>query len=375
MSEALDAAMGVLGRLVKEGDDVLRGTLGAMLRGYDDHWYNSGWYPVPGTIEQEFCLPILNPFAKHTSSSRTFVYAGKLDLMVCHPDLPGQIFLADHKSASEDIEDQDSTYWRRLRIDPQASTYMLAAWQSGTKLDGALWDVLRKPTIKPKALTKAAVSEIFGQQKYCGQKVSAEVAQAVTKGELTSENGELFGLRFYSEICENPNKYFQRRPVPRSDADLVDIAAEIWGIAEAARDCHSSDKWLKTGSPHGCMTYGRACEYLGICSGYDRPESHHWQINSNLHSELKLENKPDALKVLTNSSMGVFKLCQKKYQYRYVLGIKKEETSESLYLGSILHECLEAYWAKLPIPPEAKPMVDAEVPMATKSVIHEEIFA
>ena len=85
--------------------------------------------------------------------------------------------------------------------------------------------------------------------------------------------------------------------------------------------------------------------YLGICSGYDSPDSGKWTKKQQVHSELPII-EGDGRGVLTNSRIGCFQLCRKKHYYQYELGIERleEEDAESLYFGTLWHSAQAAWW-------------------------------
>jgi len=49
-------------------------------------------------------------------------------------------------------------------------------------------------------------------------------------------------------------------------------------------------------------------------------------------------------RLLTNSCMGEWQQCPRKYLYRYELGFVQVYTPEALSFGTAMHACLEAYW-------------------------------
>ncbi len=141
LSQATAAAKAACG-----GDGITAAKIIGLLIGYHARWSGEPLEPV--AVELEFKdVPILNPETGH--KSKTFTQAGKLDGVV--KSSRGK-FLIEHKTCSEDIEDSTAPYWQRLAIDSQISMYSLAHWQDDSRLDGTIYDVIRKPTIKPKQI-------------------------------------------------------------------------------------------------------------------------------------------------------------------------------------------------------------------------------
>jgi len=309
-----------------------------MVIGYDARWSEAEWR-LDGEPEQTVQLPIINPETGRTS--RTFTQAGKFDGTVYGY---GKRLLLEHKSTGDDIADPNSTYWRRLAIDSQVSKYMLQSWQLGEKLDGALYDVIRKPAIRPKKLSRAEGLAAIGGA-YCGFDVDPETSDAVARG-MERESPDLFALRVASETLAEPERYFQRRTIPRLDGDVLEYAAELWTIADEIRIARNSGRNFRNSA--ACLDYGRPCEYLGICSGYDSEESDNWTRADDVHAEL------DGIvgggrNVLTNSRIKCFQTCRRRHYYRYELGLRRiaEDEPEALYLGSLLHEALASWWKAL----------------------------
>jgi CRISPR/Cas system-associated exonuclease Cas4 (RecB family) len=165
-----------------------------------------------------------------------------------------------------------------------------------------------------------------------------------------NENGELYEHRVARLTLDEPEKYFQRRPLVRLESELVEYADELWEMAHEilATRRRVTETRLPVRSSGSCMNYGRACEYLGICSGHDSPDSPKWQRRESVHSELSTVG--DGRDVLTNSRLKVFQACKRKHYYRYELGIERtdRETSDALAFGSTMHAGLECWWARFP---------------------------
>ena len=93
------------------------------------------------------------------------------------------------------------------------------------------------------------------------------------------------------------------------------------------------------------MQYGSPCKFLGICSGYDTPDSNKWIVKEQVHSELPIV-EGDGRDILTNSRIRCYQVCPRKHYYQYEMGIERtvDEEREALYFGTLFHLALEAYF-------------------------------
>lgn len=346
MSERLAAALAALDAHLesnpwREPDSaaVVGAKVRGLMIGYDAHWSDAEWQ-LDGEPEQVVHLPIVNP--ETGRASRTFTQAGKFDGIVRGY---GKRLLLEHKSASEDIADPAATYWRRLAIDSQVSSYMLKSLQAGDKLDGALYDVIRKPSIRPKRLAKADLAEISTKGTYCGFEVERDEYEDVLRGQ-GDETPYLYALRVAREALTEPERYYQRRMIPRLDDDVAEYATELWAIADEIRLARLTGRHFRNSS--ACMEWGRPCEYLGICSGYDQPDSGNWQRVADVHGELP--GVMDGRDVLTNSRIKAFQRCRRYHFNRYEEGLRRlqDDEAEALYLGTAIHHALAAWWSAQP---------------------------
>lgn len=332
-------------------DEFSSHAVAALMAGYRERWGDDPWRAV--AVEQEFCLPIINPAAAKLSASRTFSYAGKIDLIVENTSEPGRYWLCDHKTTSEDIEDPAGEFWRRMHLATQASHYQLACLQAGVRLEGCVWDVIRKPSIRPRRITKAERDEIGNLGTYQGLRLpeGLSVDQALAS---ESEPPALYGLRVLASVLADPAKHYARRLVPRSDRELVEYAGDLWNTATLVRRSHSDGWFPRTGATHACFQYKRSCEYLDICCGFDSKESPSYVKRSYQHEELAdAGESSNGLQVVTNSSLTTYRQCQRKYQFRYVDRIASiREKADALAFGSAMHDALERYWRQRMAPPE-----------------------
>lgn len=330
-------------------DDKSRAMARGLMRGYHTRWQDQPERAI--AIEEEFCVKIYNFASKRTSISRTFSVAGIVDVLCKRHS---QTLVMDHKTTSDDIVDPDSTYWRQLAIEGQANLYILAQHLQGIRVDGAIWDAIKKPGIRPKKIAKAEQKAILAFHKYCDFDVSEETEKHVLA--FGTENNELYEHRVTRLTLDEPEKYFQRRPLIRLESELVEYAEELWELTQEvlATRRRITDTRLPVRNCGSCMQYGRACEYLGICSGHDTPDSPKWQRRESVHSEL--ETAGDGRNVLTNSRLKVFQACKRKHYYRYELGIERidQVRSEALNFGSMMHAGLEVWWEHFKITGETK---------------------
>lgn len=333
---AVDAELFSDAGLLDEQHRLVAAKVKALMVGYDARWSGQEW--VATAVEQTVVLPVVNPDSGRVS--RTWRHAGKFDGIV---EGYGKRCLLEHKSCSEEIADPSSTYWRRLAIDAQLDGYTLKAWQSGVRLDGTLYDVIRKPQIRPKRLAVKERQQIILSGSYCGHAADdASLAELSAGGE--QETVELYGLRLATEVTAEPERYFQRRTIPRLDSDVLEYATELWQIGKEIQ--RSQLHGLHFRNSASCVTYGSPCEFLGLCSGVETLEGNdRWDTRDVVHEELE-GLTGDGRDVLTHSRIKCFQACRRKHHFRYELGLRRrdEEEREALYLGRVLHLALEAWW-------------------------------
>jgi len=338
----LDAALAAIDR--RCGDPVIRAKLRGLMRGYDARWQDQPLNVVG--IEQTVTSELWNPSLKaKKSKSRTFTLAGKLDLHLL--EAGDRHWICDHKTTSEDIGDPNSPYWRQLIVESQHEHYALLEYLNGRKIEGAIWDVVKKPGISPKQIAKADQTSIFVSGYYFGFPVSAADADSVRAD--GRETANLYEYRLANDCMSlRPDWYFQRRRIARSDARTLEYAEELWGHGQDilyARNTKPKPRWPRNSG--ACMNYGRPCQYLGICSGYDEPDSNNWQRRAWVHPELPVLTKDTGINILTNSRIRCFQTCRRKHFYQYELGIERlaEDEAEALYFGTEWHEAMAVYFS------------------------------
>lgn len=236
-----------------------------MLRGYDARWGNEHHDEVVG-VEQEFRAPLVNP--KTGAASRTYELAGKLDVLLHRR-------FVEHKTTSSDIG-MGSVYWRALTLDSQVSTYYAGARALGHEVDGCLYDVIRKPALRPLKATPVESRKYTKDGRlYAAQRESDE-----TPAE--------YELRLAEEVCANPDKYYQRGEVVRLEAEEREAQLDAWQLTRAMREDELAGRHPRNAD--ACQRYGRVCPFFDFCCGTARLEdTSRFERVDNVHPELSAE--------------------------------------------------------------------------------------
>jgi hypothetical protein len=238
---------------------------------YDGHArrYEDAGLEIVAT-EQVFDLPLLNPKTGHSSTVWTF--GGKMDRIVRLPD--GRLALIEYKTTSRDFA-PGADYWMMLHLDQQLSLYVIAARRLGFDVSTILYDVTRRPMLRPlKATPEASRKYTKDGNLYAAQRER-------------DETPEEFAVRVATDIAERPDHYFTRVEIARLDQDLEDTAAELWQQQQTIREMQRTGRWYR--NPGACFSNNGGCEYLSICLSCDLSGSlpAGFVCSENVHPELE----------------------------------------------------------------------------------------
>jgi hypothetical protein len=347
LKASLDAIAQAVGRS-PEAKELAAKAWGLMI-GYHARWARSAWSAV--AVQAGFQLPIINPATGRRS--RTFSQAGRCEGIVSRR---AEHFLLESKTAGEDIDRPDAPFWRRLAVDTRAGTYALARRQLGRPVAGVLYDVLRRPHLRPRVIPKGTPKraerdtvgtrlELQRRNTYFGWPVDQREQGRVLGGD-GRETARLYGLRIVADTLRRPDWYFQRRILKRSKGQLTRHARELWETAVEIRLARRAGRHYA--NSQACMAYHTPCPYLPICSGRDTPHSDRWHTAQSIHPELAGELADvDEQEVLTPSRIQCFNLCRRRHYFRYELRIVPvgQPASEALRLGRVIRQALAAWWA------------------------------
>jgi len=197
-------------------------------------------------------------------------FRGRRDLRIRDKD--GRKGLLERKTTSSDIGD-DSMYWAKLPLDTQVGLYAISDEEVPVFI---VYDVVRKPTIRPKALAKkdagrmrkeALASPDKGGVYYDEHFSLDEIDAAELNGQ---ETDRMYGARLTADMGDQPEKYFRRMPVYRSAEDFQTLIDNVLQQAELIE--YAQAYQLMHRNPDSCQDFGR-CQYFALCSNNIRPQA------------------------------------------------------------------------------------------------------
>ncbi len=263
-----EAALEALAAL--ELDPYDRARVDAMVIGYLTRWQQDPATYETLAVEQEFRIRLGNPDTGHPS--RLFDFAGKVDAIV-REVATGRVLLVEHKTSAEDIS-LGSDYWRRLWLDAQVSAYYDGARALGFEVDGCLYDVIRKPALRPQSATPPEARKYTKDGRlYANQRE-------------TDESPEEFRGRLFDAVSDDLAGYYVRGEVVRLGDELASFRRDAWHSAQSVRDCALRAHYPR--NPAACTRFNRTCEFLPVCSGQESLDSPSFSRLDAPHPELSL---------------------------------------------------------------------------------------
>lgn len=243
------------------------------------------------------------------------VILGKIDQIVS--DEYGNIYIREFKSSSKSLDD---SYWDHLNLDPQISTYILAAnymmlngqfekygiSKDHSLINKILYNVWHKPKIGPKFITQKASKELVESGKYCDAEfeigyfqddsasieipadafglhindVKAIVEPGKKEGTFAIyETPEMFGARLLQDVVERPEFYFQEKELSRTSYEMEAFQDELSNIYRMMKFQEAHDLWYPCSKE--CRSRFR-CEYTELCEH---------------NIEIDLKNPPDGFEI------------------------------------------------------------------------------
>ena len=194
-------------------------------------------------VEHPFHVEIENP--RTGRRSQRYTMRGKVDGLL-RKKSDGTMWILEHKTTSEEIRGF-GPYWQRLSIDHQISYYILA-----TGAQGVLYDVLRKPAIRP------------------------------CRGESFDE----FGQRCIETIGADPERYYQFREIHRTTDDIREAAGDLWQQAQLLGLAQKQQFFPRNSG--ACRSIYGLCPFLDVCTGRARIDDDSlFRTKTSAHEELE----------------------------------------------------------------------------------------
>jgi hypothetical protein len=188
--------------------------------------------------------------------------------------------IVTHNTTGADLS-EGSTYWQRLRMDPQVSIYHrgMQVLGYGYELAGCLYDVVVRPEHR---LLKATPEE---QRKYT-KATKTEPSRLYAKQRENDETIEELRQRVGAAIAAAPETFFARCPIIRLESELAESERDV---EQTALQIRSNVGEHSPRNPAACFQWNRACEFLGPCSGTESLDDEaRFARLDNVHPELEL---------------------------------------------------------------------------------------
>lgn len=235
----LDAALAAMaGRAADEFEQIRAEEL---LIGYDRRWFDRAAELEVLGVEVEYRCAQLNPATM--ARGRTWELGGKIDA-IARRRSDGHVLVVEHKTSSETIESDADHYWQTLALDGQISGYVVGAESLGHAVDEVLYDVIRKVGMRPLRATAPETRKYTKDGRlYANQRE-------------TDETPDEYRARVRADIESAPEKYFQRRSIPRTESQIADYLQDAWQFGRMMRDME-----LDGYAPRN----SEACHRFGVC--------------------------------------------------------------------------------------------------------------
>ena len=303
----------------------------ALLEVYDSYYDNDKYDVVSVEATQKITIP-----------ETKFSLTGRFDTFLRNGN--GKLINLEHKTTASALDNPWHPQLAKTSFDRQISLYHLLAYLNGEMVEETWMDVIRKVSLRPKAIPAGTANKRFGskreivdESKYFGKELSQETLKAFRDDKLKKENAEMYRYRVLHVLNENPEAYFRRKTrITRTVDEMKEAFRQLVMVAKEIERAEETDAWYQ--NTNSCFAYGTTCPYWTICSGTDHPESDTWVPRKGSSQSGRFN--------LSHSRIGTFHSCRTKYYFTYVLGIEKaaREKSAALRYGSLVHDALEKYW-------------------------------
>ncbi len=243
--------------------------------------------------EIPFSLPVIDPVTNRKLPRCRL--DGMIDQLWRHK-ASGRIVIGEQKSTGSNLDNGE--YWDKLAMSGQVQTYSYAMWllwtggalkqyglnPSDAQIVTPVYDVWKKPGIKPKKLSQSDSKKLITTGEYCGKQFEIETKFRPEQDEVTGvdsatingvqatleggakpgqyavhETPEMYAERLLADITERPDYYFARKEIPVDENDLAEFAVDCSKLVKTIRYIEKENLWLRN---------GRSCKNPGKCDFY-----------------------------------------------------------------------------------------------------------
>ena len=170
--------------------------------------------------------------------------------------------IVELKTTSDDVS-VGSSYWPRIvEMDPQVTTYLMAARAQGRNLRRVVWDVIRKTTLERFTATPP------DKRKYTKPTKADPVSRLYANQHDHDETDDEYELRVLEDIAKTPEKYFQRRDIIRYENEHKAHLRDVAGVVRLMQFVEQMPEAPR--NPNACWKWGRPCGFLPVCREEDR---------------------------------------------------------------------------------------------------------
>lgn len=204
-------------------------------------------------IEQDFSVTI-----GKRDFSDVETWQGRIDL-ITRSRRNGSVYVWEHKTTEEDTS-PGSRYWQRLDLDYQIPLYLLGARSLGYDPAGVVYNVLARGVCRPVMATPRDKQ----RRKLDGNLYANQRAD--------DESTDAFFARVALDIGNRHERYYARQVIARTTSEYAASQADLIAVARLLRAAEREEAWPHNGS--ACQRFGRACDYLPVCSRQDTIDSY-----------------------------------------------------------------------------------------------------
>lgn len=242
--------------------------------------------------EQVVSLPILNP--ETGTKARGLKYAGKIDRIEGEKVIDWKGVASPHR------------FVQQLRIGYQVELYALGIIKQGYEISEVEYRLVTRPTIR-----------------LCGK----------------DKDAQAYEDRCVEWLLDSPDKMV-KHPYPISKAKLNQAQWYLWESSRRLLENMRCNRWMP--NVHACWTWERECPYADLCDAVQNGDDVEWLIDNYYRHSLAVHPELGPTftnSIVTHSSLTTLHLCEMKYFWQYVRGLKKGlgEDSEALWIGSAMH--------------------------------------